>query len=208
MPQDPYLRPHMAPELLNGRVILYRIDMGALGVHEALFVQQLAYKLGKAYENYQRRVAQAAAGLPPIPQYGRVDSQGRAWVYVTVREWKEDFGNTKEFDDNRVRRVFKRLEELGIVLTHIEKNTTKYPGGQVKWYSLDGKRLHEWLVEHQPEPYVGPDADNPIDLTEDWSEDAPTPASAGDASLEGDTLPTDRSTPFQRTGALQRLLLQ
>ncbi len=161
MSEDTTIFRELAPELMPERVLILNPKMVALGIVEAHLVQQLSWKLAQVRKSHAERRKALAAGHKDYPQYGMVDQDGNAWVYITTKEWASDFNNAREINRKRIYRVFKWLEELGIVMTRVTVDTRSFPARKFKWYSLDGEKLHNWLTENQ------------IDASDDSDDDAP-----------------------------------
>ena len=91
------------------------LDITLIGDKEAILVAQLNYWLRKS----------------------RHVHGDRKWVFNSIKDWKTQFPC---YSEKTIARVFRHLEELGIVLTG-NFNRTKYD--RTKWYSLNYDRLSE-----------------------------------------------------------------
>lgn len=97
----------------------------ALGLNEALFIQQLHYWL-----------SEHAAGR---------EIDGRRWIYNTYDSWREQF---PFWSIATIRRVIGGLEKSGYVLSTEEFNS--HGSIRTKWYTLDYDRL-DALADQVPE---------------------------------------------------------
>ena len=92
----------------------------AIGLNEAIFVQQLNYWLkrkGEARDRYSYR-------------------DDRWWTYNTYPEWHRQF---PFWSIDTLKRVVRSVERSGYVLSTSEYNERR--GDQSKWYSLDYEAL-------------------------------------------------------------------
>lgn len=97
-----------------------------IGLHEAIVLQQVHYWLTKKTH--------------------MID--GRSWVYNTYKEWQEQI---PFWSESTIKRTFKTLEELGLIITG---NYNTYKMDQTKWYTIDYEKLRDLDVEDvsTPEP--------------------------------------------------------
>jgi len=86
----------------------------AIGLNEAIVVQQLHYWLNKSTNEYD----------------------GKKWVYNTYAEWKET--NFPFWSVQLIGNIFRSLEEIGLV---ISKQINKKEWNRRKWYTLNYKEL-------------------------------------------------------------------
>ncbi len=86
----------------------------ALGVNEAIFLQQLHYWLMRSQN----------------------ERDGRWWVYNTLDAWVREF---PFWSAPTIRRIIAKLEELAVVLSSAEYNTSW--ADRTKWYTIDYARL-------------------------------------------------------------------
>lgn len=95
----------------------------------ALLLQQVHYWLGIAERSKGRQ--------------GKFED-GRWWIYNSISDWHEQFFF---LDERTVRRLLKRLIELGLLLKkeEIDKGAK---GGSRTWFSIDYDRLNEMIREY------------------------------------------------------------
>ena len=101
----------------------------AIGLNEAMFVQQLHYWL-KGKEDARD---------------GRYFLDGRWWVYNTYEEWSAQF---PFWSVETLKRVIRSAEKAGYVLSTSEYNERK--GDQTKWYSIDREALDRAAEDEEP----------------------------------------------------------
>lgn len=90
----------------------------AVGLNEAIFLQQLHYWL---------------LGSKDGQEYGR-QKNGYAWIYNDYEGWR-----AKSFpfwSVSTIRRIVASLEKAKLIITDIEKDS-KFPGGRRKWYRIN-----------------------------------------------------------------------
>jgi DnaD/phage-associated family protein len=103
----------------------------AIGLNEAIFVQQLHYWLD---------------GSEDGTKYGR-HKDGYAWVYNNYAEWQAK--NFPFWSVSTIRRVAASCEKQGVVISEIELSS-KYPGGRRKWYRIDYEAMkHIGCVQNE-----------------------------------------------------------
>lgn len=98
----------------------------AIGLNEAIFLQQLHYFL---------RISKNRA-------------DGRSWVYNTIKDWQAEFSF---WSLKTVQRTIESLEEIGLVLSTDKFNKIKMD--KTKWYSIDYEKLSEIQVKNTYSPF-------------------------------------------------------
>ena len=98
----------------------------AIGLNEAIFLQQLHYFL---------RISKNRA-------------DGRSWVYNTIKDWQVEFSF---WSLKTVQRTIESLEEMGLVLSTDKFNKIKMD--KTKWYSIDYEKLSEIQVKNTYSPF-------------------------------------------------------
>lgn len=98
----------------------------AIGLNEAIFLQQL---------NYFLRISKNRA-------------DGRSWVYNTIKDWQAEFSF---WSLKTVQRTIESLEEMGLVLSTDKFNKIKMD--KTKWYSIDYEKLSEIQVKNTYSPF-------------------------------------------------------
>lgn len=98
----------------------------AIGLNEAIFLQQLHYFL---------RISKNRA-------------DGRSWVYNTIKDWQAEFSF---WSLKTVQRTIESLEEIGLVLSTDKFNKIKMD--KTKWYSIDYEKLSEIQVKNTYFPF-------------------------------------------------------
>lgn len=88
----------------------------AIGLNEAIFVQQLHYFLNISKHKYE----------------------DRTWIYNTIDEWCEIF---PFWSKKTIQRTIKRLEEMGLILSTNKLNKMKMD--KTKWYSIAYEKIEE-----------------------------------------------------------------
>ncbi|MBR8513791.1 hypothetical protein [Pasteurella multocida] len=88
----------------------------AIGLNEAIFVQQLHYFLNISKHKYEDRI----------------------WIYNTIDEWCEIF---PFWSKKTIQRTIKRLEEMGLILSTNKLNKMKMD--KTKWYSIAYEKIEE-----------------------------------------------------------------
>ncbi|MFC1096149.1 DNA replication protein [Pasteurella multocida] len=88
----------------------------AIGLNEAIFVQQLHYFLNISKHKYEERI----------------------WIYNTIDEWCEIF---PFWSKKTIQRTIKRLEEMGLILSTNKLNKMKMD--KTKWYSIAYEKIEE-----------------------------------------------------------------
>ncbi|RDF03409.1 replication protein RepO [Aggregatibacter aphrophilus] len=88
----------------------------AIGLNEAIFLQQLHYFL---------RISKNRA-------------DGRSWVYNTIKDWQAEFSF---WSLKTVQRTIENLEKMGLILSTDKFNKMKMD--KTKWYSIDYEKLSE-----------------------------------------------------------------
>lgn len=86
----------------------------AIGLHEAVFLQQLHYWLRSSKT---------------------LEADGHKWVYNTMKQWNEQFPYCSE---RTLARVISSLTKRGLLLT---ANYNRRGGDQTKWYTIDYEAL-------------------------------------------------------------------
>lgn len=86
----------------------------AIGLNEAIFIQQLHYWLEKA----------------------GTEKQGKKWVYNTYQDWEKQF---PFWSNATLRRIITNLEKQGLLLSTHKYNQMKID--RTKWYSIDYEKL-------------------------------------------------------------------
>lgn len=107
-------------------IVVDRVMAKAIGLNEALVVQQLHYWLmhnKKKKQNFH---------------------DGRYWTYNSIKIWHEEEFNFLSYDT--VKRTFAKLEKKGILITG---NYNKDKRDRTKWYSIDHEKLAE--IAYPPE---------------------------------------------------------
>lgn len=98
----------------------------AIGLNEAIFLQQLHYFL----------------------RISKNHAEGRSWVYNTIKDWQVEFSF---WSLKTVQRTIENLELSGLVLSTDKFNKMKMD--KTKWYSIDYQKLSEILPESEKEPF-------------------------------------------------------
>lgn len=98
----------------------------AIGLNEAIFLQQLHYFL----------------------RISKNHAEGRSWVYNTIKDWQIEFSF---WSLKTVQRTIENLELSGLVLSTDKFNKMKMD--KTKWYSIDYQKLSEILPESEKEPF-------------------------------------------------------
>ena len=98
----------------------------AIGVVEAVFIQQINYWLGKSKHVYE----------------------GRVWIYNSYNDWLDQFPFIKY---QTLQRMIIKLEKAGILLTG---NFNKMPMDRTKWYTIDYDALHKVLKDYKNDSEV------------------------------------------------------
>ena len=75
--------------------------------------------------------------LLKTPHLGVIDSQGRRFVYNTLTQWQTDY--FQDWSRDKIGRVFRRLEELGLIETTSSFNSENT--NNRKWYTINYNRL-------------------------------------------------------------------
>lgn len=75
---------------------------------------------------------------------------GKYWVYNSYKQWAID--NFPFWSETTVKRTFTRLENKGIV---ISANYNKMSIDKTKWYSIDYKKLQEFIDNHTKDQNEG-----------------------------------------------------
>ncbi|MDY0654736.1 hypothetical protein NMV46_11105 [Pasteurella multocida] len=88
----------------------------AIGLNEAIFVQQLHYFLNISKHKYEDRI----------------------WIYNTIDEWCEIF---PFWSKKTIQRTIKKLEEMGLILSTNKLNKMKMD--KTKWYSIAYEKIEE-----------------------------------------------------------------
>lgn len=86
----------------------------AIGLNEAIFLQQLHYLLN----------------------YSKNELEGRVWVFNTYEQWQDIFGY---WSVSTIRRTIENLTKLGLLVSTDKFN--KFKMDKTKWYSIDYQRL-------------------------------------------------------------------
>lgn len=97
----------------------------ALGINEAVILQQIHYWVGKKLHYFDQRY----------------------WTYNTYAEWRKQFPWLSE---NGIKGVIKKLEKLGILDAN---NYNKWKFDRTKWYSINYEVLNSFefaIVENSP----------------------------------------------------------
>lgn len=110
----------------------------AIGLNEAMFVQQLHY--------WHKRKEEA--------RDTRYFRDGRWWNYNTYEEWHEQF---PFWSIATLKRVIRSAEEAGYVISTSEYNERK--GDQTKWYAIDHEALDR--ASEEPSAEAGPMCETP-----------------------------------------------
>lgn len=98
----------------------------AIGLNEAIFLQQLHYFL---------RISKNRA-------------DGRSWVYNTIKDWQAEFSF---WSLKTVQRTIENLEKMGLILSTDKFNKMKMD--KTKWYSIDYEKLSEISGENAESPF-------------------------------------------------------
>ncbi len=115
----------------------YRIPAAmALGLHEAMLMQQLHYWLCNTYD---RRTEDDIHFV-----------EGRWWVWNSYDEWVEQF---PFWSKRTIRRLFDSLREQGVVISRDDIGPD--PRNRTLWYTIDYDRLRE-IMEAYFEAKYGP----------------------------------------------------
>ena len=99
----------------------------AIGVNEAIFLQQLHYWLRRSHN----------------------EREGRWWVYNTLDAWQREF---PFWSIPTIRRIIKNLEELSVVVSTSEHNASW--ADRTKWYTIDYDTLAEYAKARSVESVV------------------------------------------------------
>lgn len=101
----------------------------AIGLHEAIFLQQLHYWLNGSK---------------------KLEVDGHKWIYNTMKQWSEQFPYCSE---RTLARVISSLTKRGLLLT---ANYNRRGGDQTKWYTIDYEALNQLeLPELSPKRIPG-----------------------------------------------------
>ena len=112
------------PGLLDSRPLLVMPELAvALGLNEAIFVQQLHYWLKKSNHVID----------------------GRRWVYNTIQDWQKQF---PWWSRATIGRITSSLEEKGIILVD---NFNEYVFDRTKWYTIDFEALDKYVSSEKEE---------------------------------------------------------
>lgn len=98
----------------------------AIGLNEAIFLQQLHYFL----------------------RISKNHAEGRSWVYNTIKDWQVEFSF---WSLKTVQRTIENLELSGLVLSTDKFNKMKMD--KTKWYSIDYEKLSEIAGENANSPF-------------------------------------------------------
>ena len=98
----------------------------AIGLNEAIFLQQLHYFL----------------------RISKNHAEGRSWVYNTIKDWQVKFSF---WSLKTVQRTIENLELSGLVLSTDKFNKMKMD--KTKWYSIDYEKLSEIAGENANSPF-------------------------------------------------------
>ena len=93
----------------------------AIGLNEAIFLQQLHYFL----------------------RISKNHAEGRSWVYNTIKDWQVEFSF---WSLKTVQRTIENLELSGLILSTDKFNKMKMD--KTKWYSIDYEKLSEIAGEN------------------------------------------------------------
>jgi DNA-binding PadR family transcriptional regulator len=110
------------PLMIKESPLLFQPSLAkAVGVNEAIFLQQLYYLLN--------------------PDFNKNIIDGRTWVYNTLEQWGEKFNF---WSHRTIERIIKSLEESGLLLSRYlscdKRNRTKY-------YSIDDDVLERFRID-------------------------------------------------------------
>nr|WP_311461879.1 hypothetical protein [uncultured Aggregatibacter sp.] len=148
----------------------------AIGLNEAIFLQQLHYFL---------RISKNRA-------------DGRSWVYNTIKDWQAEFSF---WSLKTVQRTIESLEEMGLVLSTDKFNKIKMD--KTKWYSIDYEKLSEIQVKNTYSPFSQNDQMEDAETENAFSQNDqsnnqrdpktsnnnPLPLNGESANAEGETSP-------------------
>ena len=98
----------------------------AIGLNEAIFLQQLHYFL----------------------RISKNHAEGRSWVYNTIKDWQVEFSF---WSLKTVQRTIENLELSGLVLSTDKFNKMKMD--KTKWYSIDYEKLSEIAGKNASSPF-------------------------------------------------------
>ena len=98
----------------------------AIGLNEAIFLQQLHYFL----------------------RISKNHAEGRSWVYNTIKDWQVEFSF---WSLKTVQRTIENLELSGLVLSTDKFNKMKMD--KTKWYSIDYEKLSEIAGKNARSPF-------------------------------------------------------
>jgi hypothetical protein len=111
-------KPRASSLLFNEPPLIVIPSLAVLvGLHEAIFLQQLHYWL------------QGTSGK---------ERDGRKWVYNTRKEWQDQF---PFWSVDAIKRAAESLKKQGIILTSADHNKSKMD--RTLWYSIDYDLLYE-----------------------------------------------------------------
>ncbi|QSZ38500.1 replication protein [Actinobacillus pleuropneumoniae] len=96
----------------------------AIGLNEAIFVQQLHY----------------------FSQISRNQSEGKKWVFNTVKNWQKIF---KFWSVKTMQRTIENVEKMGLVLSTDKFNRMKMD--KTKWYAINYEKLAEITANFEAE---------------------------------------------------------
>jgi DnaD/phage-associated family protein len=88
----------------------------AIGLNEAIFLQQVHYWLAKSKHRHD----------------------GRVWIYNTVEDWVKQF---PFWSDKTIRRIIANLRKSGLLITTDEYNKRSFDN--TLWYTIDHDKLKE-----------------------------------------------------------------
>lgn len=100
----------------------------AIGLNEAIFIQQLHYRLINS----------------------RHEHDGRRWVFNTTEEWQEQF---PFWSTRTIKRLVSRLRDMGLIITTDAYNKTR--ADRTLWYTIDYERLGTMVPNQRAECQVG-----------------------------------------------------
>ena len=147
----------------------------AIGLNEAIFLQQLHYFL---------RISKNRA-------------DGRSWVYNTIKDWQVEFSF---WSLKTVQRTIESLEEMGLVLSTDKFNKIKMD--KTKWYSIDYEKLSEIQVKNTYSPFSQNDQMEDAETENAFSQNDQMTFSQNDQSNNQRDPKTSNNNPLPLNGDL------
>ena len=145
----------------------------AIGLNEAIFLQQLHYFL---------RISKNSA-------------DGRSWVYNTIKDWQAEFSF---WSLKTVQRTIENLEKMGLILSTDKFNKMKMD--KTKWYSIDYEKLSEISGGNTNPPFSQNDQMEYTELENAFSQNDQMSFSQNDQSNNQRDPKTSNNNPLPLNG--------